>query len=124
MITSRDPLPTVSVAEVAAARDGSVDPQPILLDVRNPDEFAQARVAGAVLIPLPVITARFRELPTDRPIHVICRSGSRSASVTEFLIGSGYRDVANVTGGMIAWLQAGYPALSGSPAQGEGELEP
>ena len=124
MISSRDRIPTVSVADVAAARESGSGPGPILLDVRNPDEFAQVRVAGAVLIPLPVITARFRELPTDRPIHVICHAGSRSAMVTQFLIASGYRDVANVAGGMIAWLRAGSPAHGGAPADGEGELEP
>jgi rhodanese-related sulfurtransferase len=122
MIASRDPIPTVSVGDVAAARGDARDHAPILLDVRDPAEFVEVRVEGAVLMPLPRIMVRFRELPTDRPIHVICRSGDRSALVTRFLIASGYRDVANVAGGMIAWLRAGYPARSGPPGDGEGEL--
>ncbi|HLA17577.1 MAG TPA: rhodanese-like domain-containing protein [Candidatus Limnocylindrales bacterium] len=124
MMMSRDPVPTVSVADVAAAREDGMGQATILLDVRNPDEFAQVRVPGAVFIPLPVIAARFRELPADRPIHVICHAGSRSAMVTQFLIANGYGDVSNVAGGMIAWLRAGYPTLGGPPADGEGALEP
>jgi len=125
MTMSRDPVPTVSVGDVVAARDAAGTAPaagPILLDVRNPDEFIEVRVSGALLMPMPVFTARFRELPVDRPIHVICASGSRSAMVTQFLIANGYADVSNVAGGMIAWLRAGYPAVRGRPAEGEGEL--
>jgi rhodanese-related sulfurtransferase len=122
-----NPIPTVTVADVVAAREkasASGASEPILLDVRGSGEFAQVRVAGAALMPLPVVTARFRELPSDRPIHVICHSGNRSAMVTQFLLAAGYSDVANVAGGMIAWLRAGYPAVSGTPTEGEGELRP
>lgn len=118
-----DPTPIVSVAEVAAAREGSAGtPRPLILDVREPGEFSEARVEDAVLMPLSVFGLRFRELPTDRPIHVICRSGNRSDMATQFLRANGYPDAANVAGGMIAWIRAGYPIRSGPPREGEGEL--
>lgn len=124
MMSSRDRLPAITVAELAAARADGADPVPILLDVRNPDEFARVRIEGAVLMPMPHITRRFRELPAGRPIHVICQSGSRSAAVTQFLVANGYPEAANVAGGMVAWLRSGYPAISGRPSTGEGDLDP
>jgi rhodanese-related sulfurtransferase len=117
-----EPVPTLGVAEVAAARGDEATVRPVLLDVREPDEFRTVRVEGAVLVPLGVLGLRFRELPADRPIHVICQSGNRSAMATQFLRANGYPDTVNVAGGMISWVRAGYPTRSGPPAAGEGEL--
>jgi rhodanese-related sulfurtransferase len=127
MTGSLGAIPAISVADVAEARERAAEtgaPEPVLLDVRNPDEFERFRIAGAALMPMASIMARYRELPADRPIHVICHSGNRSAAVAQFLVSAGYRDVANVTGGMVAWVRAGLPAISGPPAAGEGELRP
>lgn len=120
-------VPEISVTDVADARQRATEtgsPAPILLDVRDPDEFERFRVAEAALMPMATIMARYRELPADRPIHVICHSGNRSAAVTQFLLSAGYQDVANVEGGMVAWVRAGLAALSGPPTEGEGELRP
>jgi rhodanese-related sulfurtransferase len=95
---------------------------PLIVDVRNPDEFARVRVPGSVLIPLPVFVQRYNELPADRPLLVLCQSGSRSGSATAFLLRSGYPEVANIVGGIVAWYHAGLPVASGAPEPGEGEL--
>ena len=77
-----------------------------LLDVREPYEFEEARIAGSVLIPLGELTARLSEIPRDTPVIAICRSGSRSGYATEFLRRAGY-DALNMRGGMMAWVRSG-----------------
>jgi rhodanese-related sulfurtransferase len=120
-MTMPAPLPTVDVTE--ADRRLREDPDgPILLDVREANEFAEVRAPGAVLVPMSQFVARVGELPADRPLLVICAMGGRSASVTGYLIGLGRTDVANVAGGMDAWDRAGLPVRRGPVAPGEGEL--
>jgi rhodanese-related sulfurtransferase len=82
----------------------------LLLDVRSAEEYANdGHVAGSTLIPLPELERRLRELPTDRPIVCICRSGNRSTTACDLLARQGFTQLLNVQGGMIAWAQAGYP---------------
>jgi rhodanese-related sulfurtransferase len=117
--------PAIPVVDVVEANDrlAKAGPErPILVDVRNPDEFEQARVDGAVLMPLPMFAARCRELPTDRPLLLICRSGNRSAAATGHLLALGYTDAANVEGGIVAWYRAGLPIRTGVLDPGEGDL--
>jgi rhodanese-related sulfurtransferase len=114
------PLPTVDVVE--AERRIREDPaRPVLLDVREMNEFTEVRAPGALLIPTSAFTARVNELPDDRPLLVICRTGVRSAAVTGFLARAGRADVANVAGGMDAWERAGLPVRRGPIDPGEGE---
>jgi rhodanese-related sulfurtransferase len=94
----------------------------LIVDVREPNEFAQGRVAGAVLVPLGQLGSRYTELPRDRKLLMLCRSGGRSANATRFLISQGFDNAANVDGGMIAWHNAGLPMKSGVPDPGEGDL--
>ena len=116
-------VPSIDPAEAERRlREGDPDGRmPLLVDVRNPDELVESRVAGARWIPLPELAARFDELPRDRPLFMICRSGSRSAAATAFLAGRGWSEVSNVTGGMIGWQWAKLPAVSGPLAPGEGD---
>jgi rhodanese-related sulfurtransferase len=95
---------------------------PLLVDVRERDEFIRVRAAGAVLYPTSSFLLRFEELPRDRPLHVVCNSGSRSAAVTAFLIRNGWTDVHNVAGGMVAWVRAGLPVRHGPLEASEGDL--
>lgn len=90
------------VAELSAA--GAA----LVLDVREPEEWAAGRIAGAVHLPLGELGARVQELPRDRRIVAVCRSGARSGQATAALGGAGY-DVVNMTGGMKAWHAAGLP---------------
>lgn len=84
-----------------------------LVDVRTPQEYAEVHVPGAVLVPLDQLAERLPELDKDRPVHVICRSGHRSAAVCEALEPLGY-DAVNVAGGTIAWVRAGLPWEQGA----------
>ena len=107
--------------QVAAERLAGPEP-PLLVDVREPDEFHTVRVAGAALVPLSTFMLKFQELPKDRPILVMCAVGGRSSAATAHLLASGYPDVLNVTGGIIGWERAGLPVRRGPVAAGEGDL--
>jgi rhodanese-related sulfurtransferase len=101
-------------ARTAEARLGSgEEPAPLLIDVREPDEFAAVRAVGAIHMPLSTLEPRIGELPRDRPLFVICHSGKRSGMVTGYLLAKGWTDVQNVTGGMIAWEFNKLPTRSG-----------
>ena len=108
-------------AAEAAEIDGPSAP-PLLVDVREPNEFVELRAEGAVLMPLSTWMLRFRELPRDRPLLMICRTGARSGQATAFLLANGWTDVVNVAGGTLAWERAGLPVRRGSPGPGEGDL--
>jgi rhodanese-related sulfurtransferase len=112
-------LPSVDVTE--ADRRLRQDPErPVLLDVREPKEFVAVRIPGAMLLPTSAFAGRIAELPADRPLFVICRTGVRSAAVTGYLARTGRTGVFNVTGGMDAWEGAGLPVRRGPVEPGEG----
>lgn len=98
------PLPTVDPREVG---------DDLLLDVREDGEWQAGRAPAAVHVPLSQLVARLGELPTDRPLAVVCRSGHRSAQATAFLVGQGW-SARNVDGGMLAWEALGLP-MTGEP---------
>ncbi len=114
-------IPSIDVVE--AERRLREDPdRPVLLDVREPDEFGAVRVEGALLVPTSVFMTRVAEVPADRPVMVVCHMGGRSAAVAGFLIRAGRNDVVNVAGGMDAWERAGLPVRRGALGPGEGTL--
>ena len=114
-------LPSVDVHE--AERRLREDPAgPLLVDVREATEFAAVRAPGAVLLPTSTFATRVGDLPTDRPLLVICHLGSRSAAVVGFLQRAGRTDATNVAGGMDAWERAGLPVARGPVGPGEGDL--
>jgi rhodanese-related sulfurtransferase len=125
-MTLHQPVPSITAAEAAAATDPGAAPdpatRPLIVDVRERDEFEQERVDGAVLLPISEFVARHQELPKDRPLLMLCAAGSRSTSATMYLIQNGWSDVRNITGGMIGWRHANLPIVTGTPAPGEGEL--
>lgn len=106
---------TIDPAE--AHRRLLADPRAVLVDVRQPVETAAGNVPGAILIPLTDFRRRIGELPRDRPILTICRSGHRSPLAARQLRRAGYDDVVNVGGGMIAWQKVGLPVTR--PERGE-----
>ena len=77
-----------------------------VVDVREPAEFAQAHVPGAVLIPMDRLPGRLDDLDRSSPVYLICRSGHRSAVMGNLLVANGF-DAVNVAGGTLAWVQAG-----------------
>lgn len=89
------------------------DPKPVVLDVRQPEEFRAGHIAGARLIPLGELPVRMKELPRESELIVVCQSGSRSSSAAQQLHAQGYR-VFNLRGGMTAWSRAGLPVKQGA----------
>lgn len=100
---------TPDVVEVDAAAVVRRSTDTLLLDVREPEEYARGHVPGAVNLPQADLASRLDEVPRDRPVQVICQGGFRSPRSAQFLTQCGYRAVVNVTGGTGAWLAGGYP---------------
>lgn len=102
-------IPTIDVAtlaqEVAAGSP--------VIDVRQPDEYAEAHVPGVRLVPLAEVPERLDDVPRDRAVYVICRSGARSGKAVEFYRSQGI-DAINVAGGTLAWVEAGHPYETGA----------
>jgi rhodanese-related sulfurtransferase len=80
-----------------------------LLDVRTPQEYSQGRLAGSVLIPIGEFERRISEVPKNRTIVVYCAVGSRSKPVASFLARQGYKEVYNMTDGIVGWYRNGFP---------------
>lgn len=87
----------------------------VVLDVRNPDEYRNGHVPGAVLIPLGELTARQDEIPEGDPLYVICAVGGRSLTAAKALVDAGYPAVS-VAGGTNGWIERGEPVLTGDDA--------
>lgn len=81
----------------------------VLLDVRTKEEVREMSVPGALNIPLDRLEAQAGQLSGYSSIHVMCRSGGRSAVAANMLHGLGMTQVLNVSGGIIAWQNAGLP---------------
>lgn len=109
--------PAAQTGEVdVAALKAAMDAGPVrLIDVRTPDEFAGARVPGAVNIPLDELESRLSDVSQDKGdvVYLICAVGGRSARATEALAAAGFLHPINVTGGTNGWKSAGLPTDSG-----------
>ena len=85
----------------------------LLLDVREQNEYEIARIPGSTLLPLSVIQQRVSELEEmkDREIVVHCKLGGRSMQACQFLEALGFRNLANLAGGITAWSDQVDPAV-------------
>jgi rhodanese-related sulfurtransferase len=101
-------IPEIDVVELA---DRRADGAPVV-DVREDDEYAEARVPGAQHIPLGELPDRVGEVQAEGTVYLICGSGPRSAKATEFLRAQGI-DAVNVAGGTRGWIAEGFPTESG-----------
>ncbi len=83
----------------------------VVIDVREPGEFAQSHILNARNIPLGEIEARIKELERfkDKAVIVACATGNRSGSAAATLRKQGFTSVVNLAGGLAAWQQAGLP---------------
>jgi hydroxyacylglutathione hydrolase len=81
----------------------------LILDVREPAEFAAGHAAGAINLPQAEIATRIDEIPSDRPVSTICQSGYRSLRAAQFLHQMGRTNVSNIKGGTVGWKVAGLP---------------
>ena len=85
------------------------------LDVRSQAEWEQFHVAVSTLIPLDQLPNRLSELPKDKDIVVVCLSGHRSQSGVAILQQAGFTRVSYVSGGLQAWIAAGFPVQGTTP---------
>jgi phage shock protein E len=92
-------------AQALLAKDKKI----VLLDVRTPEEFRQARLHGAQLIPIAELEKRLGEIPRDRPLLVYCSVGARSASAAAFLASRGFREIYQISDGLVGWYKNGFP---------------
>jgi rhodanese-related sulfurtransferase len=107
---SAETLPReVSVTEAAALREAGA----FILDVREPEEWAESHIPGATLIPLGELALRVNEVPKDREIVVVCRSGNRSQQGRDILLEAGFKQVTSMAGGIKQWTAAGFETVSG-----------
>ena len=108
MLTSSPPVPEVDI-EALEARESDA----VVLDVREPEEYAHGHVPGAVSVPQADLASRLNEVPRDRPLILICQRGMRSLRAAQFLVQMGIDRVVSVRGGTAAWGKAGKPLTVG-----------
>ncbi|MEQ8841436.1 MAG: NTP transferase domain-containing protein [Acidimicrobiales bacterium] len=105
---ARMDMPEIDVNDLARKLDEGAP----VFDVREDDEWEEAHIDGATLVPLGTVTDSVERFPSGRPVYVICAKGGRSARAVEFLRSQGV-DAVNVAGGMGAWIEAGQPVSAG-----------
>ena len=107
---SRSEAPGDAAAQRTEARDG----QPLVIDVREADLYAEMRLPGSINVPLGELADRAAELPTDRdtPIVMVCGIGKFSKPTTLYLKSMGYRNVRSLKGGITEWVRKGQPVES------------
>ena len=104
-------IPQISPAELAAWLADAARPAPLLVDVREPWEFAECHIDGSLPIPLGDIPARHAELPQDRDLVLVCHHGNRSQHAAAWLAKNGHPKVRNLSGGVEAWAVDVDPAM-------------
>jgi rhodanese-related sulfurtransferase len=83
----------------------------VMIDVREPNEIAAFAfdVPDALNIPATQLESRWREVPVDRPVIFVCESGARSLKATYYMQFQGYKNVSNMSGGIVKWSAKGFP---------------
>lgn len=101
-------IPEIDVDELARRLDDGA----VLVDVREVEEYVEAHVPGAQLVPLSQLRERLDEVPATAQVLLICRSGARSMQAAALLAEAGH-DTVNVAGGTMAWMAAGRGIATG-----------
>ena len=107
----REPFTRISVAEAKEKLDKG---EAVMVDVREPHEYAEVHASGVRLIPVNTVIGevkQIRDFAGDKEVLFICKSGQRSALAAEFATAAGLEDIAlyNVEGGTLAWVEGGLP---------------
>jgi rhodanese-related sulfurtransferase len=106
------------IQEVEAADASSAGAHNVLLDVREADEWEAGHAPGAQWVPLGDLESARFQIPINRRIVCVCRSGARSAKATAQLVQWGF-DAVNMTGGMKAWAAQGLPVVRDDETEGQ-----
>jgi rhodanese-related sulfurtransferase len=109
--SSSSGLPAEITAEEAYTMYGQADTY--FVDVREPSEWVEYHAPNTTLIPLGELASRVNELPKDKKIVVVCRSGNRSQSGRDILLQAGFENVTSMAGGLKTWQSLGYPIETG-----------
>ena len=99
----------ISVDQAAKMRDQGA----FILDVREPSEWTQFHIPGATLIPLGNLPDRLKDVPKDREVVVVCRTGNRSAQGRDILLNAGFTRVTSMAGGVTQWQAQGLAIATG-----------
>lgn len=113
-----DTLDAVTVQEISVQDLAALGSSARVIDVREPDEWAQAHIAHATLVPLATVPGSVEQFD-GAPTYIVCRSGARSGRACQFLGEQGLH-VVNVAGGMLAWAAAGFDIATGAGAGAAG----
>lgn len=97
--------PEISVAEAHAMYESGA----YVLDVRTVEEWNEFHAPNTTLIPIDELAVRVNEVPRDREIVVVCRSGNRSQQGRDILLNAGFTNVTSMAGGLNEWRAIGYP---------------
>lgn len=109
---------TPGIRLVSAEQGAEIQADPpedlIVLDVRTPEEFAEGHLEGAIMVDFYAdnFADQLAELDPDAPYLLYCRSGNRSGQTQAIMRELGFTDVADVNGGVIAWVEAGLPLVT------------
>jgi rhodanese-related sulfurtransferase len=101
------PVPSVSVDQLAVPLPEGLN----VLDVREQVEWQHGHLEGSQHVPMSELAERLGEVPTDGQLLVVCKVGSRSARVVQYLVQQGV-DAFNLDGGLLEWHAAGRPLVS------------
>lgn len=99
----------ITVAEAAVKRSAGA----FVLDVREPSEWNESHIPGATLIPLGQLASRVNEVPRDKEVVVVCRSGNRSQQGRDILKSAGFTQVTSMAGGITQWKASGLETVIG-----------
>lgn len=113
-MATRDPKEPFTRITVAEAKEKLEKGEAVMVDVREPNEYAEVHAEGVRLIPVNTVLGevkQIRDYAGDKEVLFICKSGARSALAAEFATAGGLDDLElyNVEGGTTAWVEAGYP---------------
>jgi rhodanese-related sulfurtransferase len=104
-------IPQLAPLDLARWRGDVSRDAPVLVDVREPREFAYCKIDGSLLIPLGELARRLAELPRERALVLVCHTGRRSQHAAMLLAEAGFADVQNLQGGVEAWALEVDPAV-------------
>jgi rhodanese-related sulfurtransferase len=106
MSTTSESQPDAPEVDVETFAD-ALDEGAVFIDVREPDEYTEAHIPGARLIPLGQLGQRLQELPEGRPLYVVCATGGRSLRAATALQNQAGIEAVSVAGGTKAWVASG-----------------